>query len=248
MPIESEYYFDKVLMEDLIAGLTKRYSKRRVGVHVSTLAMCPRQDVFKERDNPALTSREINFFSAGAASGGAIQSLADDEFNGYYNKNNKSSNSEKKYFAEYFTSIGGFIQGHIDLWHKPTNTPIEFKSSRVTKEDKLPKSFHVDQLKSYMVGMDSPHGILLYQLINKFEGEPFVKFVFHMSKAEREKMALAKIEDGIALIKAKAYKKPELARHVRYDTGNFDWLCKDCPWRQECDDINAKEIALRLKK
>jgi len=248
MPIESEYYFDKVLMEDLITGLTKRYDRRRAGVHVSTLSMCPRQDVFKERDHPPLTSRELNFFTSGAASGAAIQSLADDENNGYYNRYNKNNNTEKKYFAEYLTNIGGFIQGHIDLWHKPTNTPIEIKTSRVTKEEKLPKSFHVDQLKSYMVGMSADHGILLYQLINKFEGDPFIKFVIKMTKKERDEMALMKIEDGIALIKAKAYKRPELARHVRYDSNFNDWLCKDCPWRQECDDINSKEIALRLKK
>lgn len=230
-------------MDDLRKGLKKKFGNAREGVHVSDL--CYRQIVFRDL-NPGieLSSTDINNFTSGKAIGAAIESISEEH---------------KKYSTEHFTSIAHFINGHIDVFNTEKNIPVEFKSYRGRSTDKLPKWHQMDQLMGYMSGRNAEWGILVYQLLFKFDdGEfiieqpivskkgdlllvefgPFALFVKHMTPEERIVFSKNKAEGALQFVKARAYGQPALAPHVMFDK-NLDWLCKKCPFLKPCREMNA---------
>lgn len=238
-------------MEDLRKGLKKKFARKREGVHMSDL--CPRQIVFRDLHPEAeLSFSDVNNFTSGAAIGGALESI--------------SSEHEEKYTTETFTSIGHFINGHIDVHNKQKNIPVEFKTYRSGSTDKLPKWHQLDQLTSYMAGQNAEYGILLYQLLMRFDdGEfaielpkigkvsgseewkqglvmvefgPFVAYVKHMTAEQRINHIAQKVEIGLQHAKARAYGQPALAPHVM-NNPEMLWLCRKCPWLDECRTIIA---------
>jgi hypothetical protein len=213
------------LLSDLKVGLSRKYKRRRDGIHISDLAMCPRQVVFRDITPMTLNNRELNNFTSGSAIGAAIEGLTTDR--------------PEKYTTEQFCSLGHFINGHIDIYDKESNIPVEFKTYRGRDSKYLPKIHQIDQLKSYMAAMDADLGLLMYQLLLKFEGDPFIVYEIRMTAAEREEWKKAKIADGLQLATARAYGKPELARHVMNDA-SMKWLCEDCPFLDRCKEINKQ--------
>jgi len=95
--------------------LEEWYSRPRSGWHVTDLALCPRQRVFKAIDPLPLTDKELNMYSSGRAVHEAVQWLFMSNPGRY----------EKEKYVEY-----NDIEGSIDIFDKKRNTPIEFKTLR----------------------------------------------------------------------------------------------------------------------
>jgi len=133
------------------------YSRPRKGWHVTDIALCPRQRVFKAIDPLPLTDKELNMYSSGKAIHEAVQWLFMSNPGRY----------EKEKYVEYDE-----IEGSIDIFDKKRNIPIEFKTLRSSNIDK-PKSFQEEQLRYYMAMQNSPIGYMIYQCIMHFGDTPW---------------------------------------------------------------------------
>jgi hypothetical protein len=247
-PIEEDMLTEgERLLANLKAGLVKKYERKRPGVHVSDLCNCPRKAAFTDMNEIVVNNRELNFFTSGSAIGEAMEACAREDLENYTTEQycglGKISggsievNGVKLPIPDDI-SFGNLISGHIDIYNKTKNIPTEFKTYRGKTADKLPKLHQVDQLKTYITAMDAEKGLLVYQLLMRFEGSPFEIFEIKMTKEEKQAFAKAKIEDGLRLAIAKARKQPALARHVMNDP-NMNWLCVECPFLEACKKLNA---------
>jgi CRISPR/Cas system-associated exonuclease Cas4 (RecB family) len=216
-------------IDDLIASLRKKYDKDdRKGTHVSDLVLCPRKSVHRRLFPQKITMRELNFFTSGSAIHGTLQSLA------LQNKN--------RYSKEY-NVIFGEVSGHVDLYDKIANAPIEIKSSR-TKGLSKPKSHHVKQLKYYMAMLDSKFGSLIYQFLNHFDDEPFKEFEVKID-AEESKKLLEEISVKAENFKEALTRKDYMIAKGIMNDFDLNWNCTGCPLFEECkkelDDIKKCE-------
>jgi hypothetical protein len=91
------------------------YSRPLSRWHVTDIALCPRQRVFKAIDPLPLTDKELNMYSSGRAVHEAVQWLFMSNPGRY----------EKEKYVEH-----NDIEGSIDIFDKKRNTPIEFKTLR----------------------------------------------------------------------------------------------------------------------
>lgn len=213
----------KDLLTELTEALYKEYSKPRDGIHISDLLLCPRKTVFQKLEPQELTMRELNFFSSGRAIHEALQQLAlmyPDKY-------------EKEKEVSYMDCIG-----HVDIYDKINNIPIEAKSMRKAKVDR-PKDFHVEQIKSYMAILGASKGIILYQLLLHFEETPFVSFEVTMTPRDRE-VQLQYINSDIERFKASITNgDPGLSRHIAKDA-RYNWLCDGCNYFNDCLGMRIK--------
>ena len=131
------------------------------------------------------------------------------------------------------------ITGHIDLYDKIDNLPVEAKSMRV-KDITEPKPHHLEQLKAYMALTNSENGILLYQLLLHFEDKPWREFHVTMSSDERDKKFNEMQLDAHKLEMAVSKGDPQLARHIAYNP-DFNWLCRNCPYSDACTKLRSAE-------
>jgi hypothetical protein len=88
------------------------YSKPRNGWHVTDIALCPRQRVFKVIDPLPLTDKELNMYSSGKAIHEAVQWLFTSDPKRY----------EKEKYVEY-----NDIEGSIDIFDKKRSHPLNLK-------------------------------------------------------------------------------------------------------------------------
>jgi hypothetical protein len=146
------------------------YSRPRNGWHVTDIALCPRQRVFKAIDPLPLTDKELNMYSSGSAVHEAVQWLFMSNPGRY----------EKEKYVEY-----NDIEGSIDIFDKKRNTPIEFKTLRSSNIDK-PKSFQEEQLRYYMAMQNSPVGYMIYQCLMHFGNSPWRRFKVTMTEQQRK--------------------------------------------------------------
>ena len=167
--------------------------------------------------------RDLNFFTSGRGIHDSIQILA---------KENGDYEIEKEVEKD------GII-GHIDLYDKKNNIPIECKSMRV-KELKCPKSHHIDQLESYMALTNSKKGILLYQLLLHYDDKPFVEFECEATDAElaNRKIWLINRAKKYAEVLKKQLSPMEMLGV--FNNPNLNWLCRSCSHRSQCE-LNESE-------
>ncbi len=208
-----------MILDNLTVALKNKYDTEfRDGIHVTDLTLCPRKSIFRKLEPTPITNKELNFFTSGRAIHAAIQELA--QYEPYYD-------IEREVIWE-------GIKGTIDLYDSQHNIPIECKSTRV-KTVANPKGFHVDQLKAYMAMTKATKGIILYQCLLNFDDKPFVEFEFETTIEENNQTL------QLLLLKAKDYAKnlenktPMEAENV-FDNAEMNWLCKDCVYRNRCED------------
>lgn len=213
-----------MIIELLTSRLKEHFDKdSREGVHVSDLTLCIRKAAFKKFEPTPSTMRDVNFFTSGRAIHDAIQTLAQ------YEKDRFEIEKPIEYEG---------IVGHIDLYDKINNIPIECKSSRVKTVSK-PKSFHVDQLKCYMAITGADIGIILYQCLIHFDDTPFVEFEIKMTKEEREQQ-LMNMSVRRDYFKHALFTKDPLSINGVLDNPDLNWMCvtregvANCPYYQKC--------------
>ena len=208
----------------LVESLEEEYSKPREGIHVSDITLCPRKTCYQKIDPVPLDMKSLNFFSSGRAIHDSLQILAERYPHRFEIEKEITSNT---------------ITGHIDLYDKIDNVPIEAKSMRV-RDITDPKRHHVDQLKAYMTLTDSDNGILLYQLLLHFDDKPWREYHITMNSYERDTKRNEMQLDASKLQAAIDKGDPQLARHIAYNSA-FNWLCRSCPYEADCLKLRLVE-------
>jgi hypothetical protein len=114
------------IKQRLIEGWAQHKGQKRIGsLHISDLLHCRRKACFERLDpNPQkIDEKTFKHFLLGASIHSQLQQILGDEFE-----------CEKE--IRYTFSNNLQIIGHIDAFHKPTSTVIEFKTSNaVTVKD-----------------------------------------------------------------------------------------------------------------
>jgi hypothetical protein len=208
-------------------AMEQRYSRPRTGWHVTDVVLCPRQRVFKEIDPLPLTNKELNMYSSGRAVLEAVQYLL----------MGNPRRFEKEKYVEY-----NDIEGSIDIFDKKRNVPLEFKTLRSAKIDK-PKTFQEEQLRYYMAMLNSSVGYLVYQCLMHFGNDPWRQFKVIMTEQQRKQQLDKLVTEIRSLQNAITAKDPSLARSVYLDK-ELKWLCEDCPYVKECEQMRAAGAAV----
>ncbi len=202
------------------------YSKPRDGMHVTDIALCPRQRVFKQIDPVPITDKELNMYSSGRAIHEAVQRLL--------------MNNPRRFEKEKYVEYKG-IEGSIDIFDKKENTPLEFKSLRSSNIDK-PKDFQEEQLRYYMAMQNSSIGYMVYQCLLHFGSSPWRIFKVTMTEEERKGQLEKLVRETRSLQDALKANDPSLARGV-YSDKELNWLCGDCTYVKKCEEMRAAGAA-----
>jgi CRISPR/Cas system-associated exonuclease Cas4 (RecB family) len=211
-------------INELTKALQDKYdTENRTGTHISDLVLCPRRVVHRRLIPQQTTMRELNFFTSGSSIHEALQVLA---------------KSDERYEIEKEIKYEG-MEGHVDIYDKRGNIPIEFKSSR-TRGLKEPKAHHVQQLKYYMSILGADTGVLVYQFLMHFEDEPFKEFIVEMTGDERlrELNNLLTLQENFENgLESKKYMDVKGI----FEDKNLNWLCKGCPLFDKCEKETKNE-------
>jgi len=221
----------ETLLSILYTALHEEYGQEREGIHVSDLIYCPRKTCFQKLKPLPLTNLQLNFFTSGKAIHASLQSLI--------KKYPERFEIEKEVWF-------GDLVAHIDIFDNEKQIPIEAKSARV-KTMTTPKPHNLKQLEAYMSLTDSDTGIILYQCLLHFEDKPFVEFEHVMTKEERIQTLHKLFIDADLLKKGIEAKDPSVVRHIAYDN-DYNWLCRSCPYAQECLAMRAKDRVRDFQK
>lgn len=206
-------------MRDTMKGW---YSRPRNGWHVTDIVLCPRQRTFKAIHPLPVTDKELNFYCSGKAVHEAVQRLLMAD----------PGRFEKEKYVEY-----NGIEGSIDIYDKKKNTPLEFKTLRSSKIDK-PKIFHEEQLRYYMAMQGASTGYMIYQCLLHFGDSPWKAFKVTMTEQERQTRLEKLVREITSLQNAIKAKDPSMARGVYLDK-DLKWLCEDCPYMTECEEMRG---------
>ncbi len=219
-----------MILETLYESLFEEYSKPRNGIHVSDITLCPRESCFRKLEPKPLSNTDLNFFTSGKAIHEALQSLVrtyPDRF---------ELEKEVKF---------GDIVGHIDIFDKTYNIPIEAKSARV-KTMAEPKAHYLKQLEAYMALTDSNKGIILVQCLLNYEEKPFIEFEHTMTDEQLDNTMHQLKQDAIQLKAGIMNEDPGLVRHINYDL-TLNWKCRYCPYANPCEKMRILENAEKMK-
>jgi CRISPR/Cas system-associated exonuclease Cas4 (RecB family) len=206
-----------MFIEDAKKALKKKYSLEiRTGVHVSDLLLCPRKAVFNRLKEQDIGDLELSFFTIGRMTHEAVQSLVED-----------NPDYEQEKLIEYEG-----IEGHVDVYHKPSNTPIEFKTARSKVTE--PKVHQVEQLHKYMAILNANKGIIAYQKLMDFNS-PYIEFEIFLTKAERQKHLTKLKMDKDSFVEALENGQPMWANSC-WNNKDKNWLCRNCPYKLKCKE------------
>lgn len=210
-----------MILDVLTLALKNKYDTEfRDGVHVSDITLCPRKSMIRRLEPSPISIIELNYFTSGRAIHDAIATLA-------------GSNPARFEIEKEIKAFG--VIGHVDLYDRENNIPIECKSMRV-KEVKEPKSHHVEQLKSYMAMLNSKKGVLLYQCLLNFDEKPFVEFEVEMTDEDIIITQHRLVNEASEYNKYLSAKTPMEAYGV-IKNPTLNWLCNRCPYLARCQEI-----------
>lgn len=205
-------------------GARQEFSEKREIGHVSDVIMCPRQRVFSELDPnpPPISDEKLANFASGKAIHGVLQSF----YRGYKKR------FEREKWVEHMDIIG-----HVDLYDKRRNVPIEFKTTTAESLLTKPNSYNLEQLKYYMSILDSNSGTLIYQYLSRHVKPKWNKFTIEMSQWERREQLGKLVQEMTSMKSAIKAKDPSQARAI-YDT-DLKWLCYDCAYLKQCERMRT---------
>ena len=204
---------DSTLEARLRGNLAEEYSKLREGIHVSDLVLCLRQAAARKLYPIPPTQKQLGYFFDGARRHEALQAL----------------------YGEGIAERKGTFEGvsySIDIFD---GFPIEFKTTRA----RAAISEHwMRQLAYYMLATDTNKGIIQVQRIMAREENPFPAFIMSLSPEQRER-TLAEFRERRDAF-ANALNAVDLSLVPIY-RGDGEWLCRDCAYVKQCDEIEAKK-------
>ncbi len=236
MSIQPDSFLDDDYLGMALKQAQEWFGKPRELGHVSDVTTCPRQKTFEMLDPEpeGMSFKKLGYYTSGKAVHSIFQSL--------YMSNRGRFDKEK-----YVEHCG--IVGHIDIYDKHYNRPIEFKTYRAGIWDSAPiltkpMWYAEDQLRYYMAMLDSPLGYLIYQFLAqpKANGTDYVfkKFKIEMPTQWERKERLGKLVEEVTTLKnGVKTKDPSIVRAI-YDDKNLNWLCKECKYVKECEGMRPK--------
>ena len=205
--IKEDNQFETTLRQKL----AEEYANVRDGVHVTDLALCMRQALFRKIDPRAPTTKQLGYFLDGARRHQTLQTL----------------------YGEGVAEKEGTFEGihyTIDIFD---NFPIEFKTTRA----KAAISDHwVRQIVFYMLATNAPIGLLQVQRILARDEDPFPGFIITLDDRQRADWLKDFRERSNRFLEAMDKRDPSLLPIYR---GEKDWVCRECPYRPRCDRIEG---------
>lgn len=194
--------------------------KPRIIGHVSDLLMCIRQRVFQELDPRKPTKHQMNLYSSGKSIHETKQALI--------------ASDRGRFEKEYLVVYEG-LSGSVDVYDKRYNIPMEYKTPRKDGPLAEPASYNLEQLKTYMAMLNSQYGYLQLQFIVG-KNVDYQHFWIEMTEQERKdklELMLSRLENIETAVRLE---EPAAADAV-YNNPKLKWLCYDCPYLQECEQM-----------
>lgn len=194
--------------------------KPRVIGHVSDLIMCRRQRVFQELDPRKPTEKQMNLYSSGGSMHQKTQEM--------------QATDRARFEKEYLVYFKG-LSGSVDVYDKLDNVPLEYKTPRKDGPLKEPQPYNLEQLRTYMAMLGSDWGYLEYQFFaaKKINYQPFWIYMTADERAAQLRDMLQRLDNlrlGVKL------EEPAATEGV-YDDPTKSWLCYDCPYVHECEQM-----------
>jgi CRISPR/Cas system-associated exonuclease Cas4 (RecB family) len=212
----------KSIVDEMCDILFKKYSAKRTGIHVSDLVFCPRKIAFEKILDKKVGYKELSYFFFGGKFHTEAQLLSEVKPSNY--------TTEKEF-------IYNDIVAHVDIYDETNDIVYEIKTVRDWSW-KGPKSHNIAQIKAYLAVSGAKQGFLWYLLLNVTGSNPFRLVEVTITPAEKEEILQKLDEDAENLRASLAFSDVKYARHIR-DNPDFNWLCKTCPYWNQC--IKADE-------
>ncbi len=220
---------DKQIEQRILENLKSEYSLVRDEIHVTDLVLCLRQSLFRKFKRIPPGIKQLGYFLDGARRHETLQKL-------YSAKDPAHIIAEKK----------GVFEGvsfSIDIYH---NIPIEFKTTRASRAI---SDHWIRQLAYYMLAVDSNVGILQVQRIMPRDNEDlFPSYLLEFTSEEQRLSWLNEFHERRNMMYY-AYDRSDVSMAPIY-RGDNSWVCKECPYKFDCDAIeaaNAKNNSLVVK-
>lgn len=201
------------LVQRLVDGLARRnIPGDREGIHVSDLTLCLRKSYYSKTMPRRPTPATLGYYVDGSRRDLVIKGLL----------GTKVTAAEKD-----------------GIWFAPDSVdnegnPIEIKTTRAA-EGVSPH--HITQLTYYMVLSGKNTGHLVIQRVGFRKNDvPFEAYNFDFEPGEMQRYRQEMLERRDSLKSALENSDPRIAPSVR-SSPEFNWLCKSCPWSEECQSI-----------
>jgi hypothetical protein len=208
------------IKQALLRGWVRTRGQKRTQIHVSSILHCHRKACFEYLDpNPQkIDERTFKHFLLGASIHSQLQQILGEEFE-----------CEKE--VNYTFSNNLQIIGHIDAFHKPTSTVIEFKTSNaVTVKDKEGVyPYHLTQLQYYMALTGASQGVLLYIIMgSSYLSDYFPQYHLTITENQR-RYILERIERDVTELQMGIDNNlPNSVRHVLDDSNTCVESTAEC--------------------
>jgi hypothetical protein len=219
--------FDKLFFKDVRKGMAKVLETQRKGTHVTDITSCPRKQAYRTFDTDYIPDEAATqYMMTGKAMHAVVQDIAPHV-------------DRQKYDIEKEINHDGLL-GHIDMFNKELNMPIEMKGVRQNLTEMLqygPSDGYLIQLAIYLATTKAPKGLLYYNLLGQ-KGKDF-HHGYQLELSDPLRIGLMREVKRIKenYERAIAQKNPELADAV-YDHPDLEFQCMNCPY---ADEIRCKE-------
>lgn len=229
----------------LLQRCKQEWSKVRPDIHMSRLSLCLRAECFDAQAGKVnVNERKIKYFLNGQFQHENLQSILGEDFE-----------TEKE------IKFNGVV-GHVDIYIKSLNIPIEVKTTESAIVCNNYKEHNAEQLRDYMAVLGSPYGIIFYIIMGQFNVSTFFpQYYIEMTDDERKKRLTSLIDRAANLQKGIILGRPENVWHSAYNENFFswrkiterepdgklvkvsrkiNWLCDSCDHKKECYEMRVK--------
>lgn len=221
----------------LIEGWIRTKGQKRQELHISHLIHCLRKSCFEILDpHPQkIDERTFRHFLLGASIHSQLQEILGEEFE-----------IEKE--VSYFCKNNLKIIGHIDAFHKPTKTVVEFKTSNAVtvKDVEGVYPYHLKQLQYYMALVGASRGILLYIIMgSSYLSDYFPEYHLTCSEEQRRFILRCIERDATELERGISSGQPNSVSHIldspTYITKSKEnWFCNSCLYKKFCNGYHER--------
>ena len=135
------------------------------------------------------------------------------------------------------------IKGFVDIFDKLAYTIIEIKTCKSFDISK-PKKWDEEQIKNYMDMSNCGKGVIIYSVSNFSRWK---QFTIQLSPEEIQERLKKLDSDSQRILKAIDVKDPSLVDGIYLDN-NLSWLCRDCPYLKECQNLRPNDVKNFPKK
>ena len=196
-------------------------------ISVKDLAFCHRKKIFNIIDRVPMTSEELSNFTRGKIADYVIK-------RSFILFNRFDFDLEVQYKK---------IKGIIDIYDRLAHTIIEIKTCKSFDISK-PKKWDEEQIKNYMAMSNCGNGAIIYSVSNFSRWK---QFTIQLTLEERQERLKKLDSDSQRMLKVIDLKDPSLVDGIYLDN-NLNWLCRHCPYLNECQNLRPDDAKNFPKK